>query len=122
MQSDEVVEANEAFYRAFNQRDAEAMDGLWAQSAPVACTHPGWTALLGRDAVMESWRAILSNPNQPRIVSGGESVHFIGEVAIVLCRELVSGAPLSATNVFVREADHWRMVHHHSGPVSFVAE
>ena len=47
--------ANEAFYVAFSTRDLEAMDALWARQAPVTCIHPGWNALTGRDAVMESW-------------------------------------------------------------------
>ena len=33
--------ANEAFYRAFADRDMAAMDGVWAVHAPVACIHPG---------------------------------------------------------------------------------
>ena len=115
-----VLAANEAFYRAFNQKDAEAMDEVWARSIEVGCIHPGWNVLRGRKAVLESWRGILSNPAQPKIVSGGATVTFVGEVAMVLCRELVAGAPLAATNVFVLEDGAWRLVHHHSGPVSLV--
>ena len=37
-----LLAANEAFYRAFASRDAEAMAGLWARTVPVACIHPGW--------------------------------------------------------------------------------
>jgi len=113
-----VLEANDAFYRAFNQKDAAAMDEVWARSTEVGCIHPGWNVLRGRDAVMESWTGILSNPNQPRIVSGGAAVIFLGEVAAVLCRELVAGSPLAATNLFVQEDGVWKLAHHHSGPVS----
>ncbi|MBO0736369.1 MAG: nuclear transport factor 2 family protein, partial [Alphaproteobacteria bacterium] len=42
---DAVLAANLEFYRAFAARDLAAMDVLWAQRAPVACLHPGWTAL-----------------------------------------------------------------------------
>jgi len=55
----EVLEANAAFYAAFEQRDPEAMDALWAREAPVACLHPGWEPLFGREAVVGSWRRIL---------------------------------------------------------------
>ena len=44
-----VLAANEEFYRAFAARDLAAMDALWAQETPVACVHPGWDALVGRD-------------------------------------------------------------------------
>ena len=114
-----VLAANEAFYRALASADAEAMDAIWARRAPVTCLHPGWTLLSGRGAVLESWAAILANPNQPRIVGGGASVSPLGaDAALVLCREVVSGAPLYATNVFVREDGAWRLAHHQSGPVA----
>ena len=109
--------ANEAFYVAFAGRDVGAMDVVWSRAFPVSCIHPGWNVLSGREAVMESWEAILSNPAQPRVVAGGAQVQIVGEVAIVICRELVAGNPLAATNVFVREGGRWRMVHHQAGPV-----
>ena len=109
--------ANEGFYRALGGGDMGAMEQVWARIAPVTCLHPGWTLLSGREAVLESWRTILANPNQPRIVGGGASVTVFGDAAVVLCREVVSGSPLYATNVFVREEGAWRMTHHHSGPV-----
>jgi len=118
---DDVLAANEAFYRAFNQKDGAAMDAIWARSAPVACIHPGWNVLLGREPVMESWLGILNNPAQPRIVAGGAAVLALspdGNTAVVVCRELVAGTPLAATNVFVREEDTWKLCHHQSGPVS----
>ena len=55
-----VLAANAAFYRAFAERDVAAMDALWARSVPVACIHPGWQVLNGREAVMASWRGILA--------------------------------------------------------------
>ena len=33
----EVLARNVAFYEAFNARDMDAMDDLWAQSAPCSC-------------------------------------------------------------------------------------
>jgi ketosteroid isomerase-like protein len=115
-----VLAANEAFYRAFNQKDVAAMDDVWASTENVGCIHPGWNLIKGRDAVLESWRRILTNPDQPRIVIGGASVIFAGEAALVLCRELVAGSPLAATNVFVREDGEWKLVHHQSGPVAAI--
>jgi hypothetical protein len=65
--SDAALAANLEFYRAFATRDVAAMDALWARQAPVACLHPGWTALKDRDTIMQSWEGILSNLNAPRI-------------------------------------------------------
>lgn len=118
MSSEAVLVANDAFYSAFNAKDFAAMDALWARSAPVACVHPNGDALIGREEVMASWRAILGNPEQPRVFTGVATAHLLGDVAYVLCRELVTGSPLAATNVFVREDGQWRLVHHHSSPVA----
>src|SRR5438309_276363 len=45
---EDVLAANEAFYRAFNQKDSAAMSALWSESMDVACVHPGWNVLTGR--------------------------------------------------------------------------
>jgi ketosteroid isomerase-like protein len=114
---DAVLLANERFYQAFNSKDIALMDDVWAASHDVTCVHPGWNVLEGREAVLRSWQNILGNPDQPRIVSGGAGVTLFDGLAIVLCRELVAGSPLVATNVFALEAGDWRLIHHHSGPV-----
>jgi len=113
----DLVAVNDAFYQAFNQRDMTSMEGLWASSAPVSCIHPGWNVLQGREAVLDSWRSILNNPNQPRIVTGGGRVAIFDSIAVVICRELVAGSPLVATNVFVLEDGAWKLLHHQSGGV-----
>ncbi len=114
---DDVLQANERFYQAFNLKDAALMDAVWAGKHAVTCVHPGWNVLEGRDDVLESWHNILRNPNQPRIVAGGATVSLFGELALVLCRELVAGSPLVATNVFVLEDGAWKLLHHQSSPV-----
>jgi ketosteroid isomerase-like protein len=116
-QRDAVLAVNDAFYRAFNQRDMALMAEVWATEEPVSCIHPGWNVIQGRETVLESWRAILGNPEQPRIVTGGATVSFVGPVAIVIGRELVAGAPLVSTNLYVLEGDRWRLRNHQSGPV-----
>ncbi|HSM93526.1 MAG TPA: nuclear transport factor 2 family protein [Anaeromyxobacteraceae bacterium] len=114
----EVLEANEAFYRSFAARDADAMDALWARRAPVACIHPGWDTLDGRAEVVGSFRAILTSGGAPQVRCSAASAHVVGEVAFVTCHELIAGARLVATNVFAREDGAWRMVHHHASPMA----
>lgn len=113
--SDAVLAANREFYRAFATRDLAAMDAIWARRAPVACIHPGWPVLADRDAVMQSWRGILANPDAPRIACRGEYVLHYGETALVLCEEILSGGTLVASNLFVREDGAWRIAHHQAG-------
>ncbi len=111
-----VLFANQAFYRAFADGDVDGMDAVWARTAPVACIHPGWNALSGRQAVMESWRAILTSPNRPAIESRGAKPYIYGDTALVICYEAVGQGFLAATNVFVRESGAWMMVHHQAAP------
>ncbi len=110
-----VLFANEAFYVAFESADADAMDRVWARREGVSCLHPGWPPLIGRDAVMQSWRGILANPAQPRVRAHGAEAELHGDAAVVICFETVGGFTLVASNIFVREAGAWRLVHHQSG-------
>ena len=114
----EVLEANQAFYRAFSRKDAEEMERLWAEDHPVACVHPGWDVLDGRDDVMESWEAILGSEGAPDVAVSLAQAHVLGEVAFVTCHEVVDGGRLAATNVFVREDGSWRLVHHQASPIA----
>lgn len=114
----EVLEANEAFYRAFAAHDARAMGPVWAERHPVACIHPGWDVLAGRAEVLASWRGILESADAPSISCSLAEAHVLGDVAFVTCHEVVSGGRLAATNVFVREAGAWRMVHHQATPIA----
>jgi hypothetical protein len=112
-----VAWANERFYLAFASRDIAAMEDAWARDVPVACTHPGWLTLHGRLDVLDSWRAIMANPAQARVVPGDTRVTLLGSTAIVHCREFVAGSAIVATNVFVLQDGEWRMVDHHGSPV-----
>ena len=113
--SDAVLAANLEFYRAFTARDVTAMEALWAQRAPVACIHPGWPALCDRDAVINSWRGILANPEAPHIACYDEQVLLYGDSALVVCEEELDGGTLIASNFFVREDGFWRIAHHQAG-------
>ncbi len=115
---DAILFANEAFYLAILHRDVKAMDQLWAQGVPVACLHPGWGALLGREEVLDSWRRILSHDTAPKIVCRQPEVLVHGDIAVVVCYEDIEGQLLVATNLFRREGRGWHMIHHQAGPTA----
>lgn len=114
---DAVLSANLEFYRAFNDRDMRAMEALWAKAAPVVCTHPGWTPLTGRERVIQSWRDIFANPDAPQVMCHDDRAVIHGDLALVLCEEELETGHLAVTNVFIREAGAWRLVHHHASPI-----
>jgi hypothetical protein len=52
---EQVRDANKKFYHAFEQYDIEAMEAIWSKADYVKCIHPGWNALIGWNAIRESW-------------------------------------------------------------------
>ncbi len=118
MTSDEpILRANAAYYRAFRTGDDALMGRVWNDS-DVACLHPGWPPIIGRAEVLASYRRIMSNPDQPPVTCHDETVMISGDVARVICVEVVAGAQLIATNLFVRVGTDWRMIHHHASLLS----
>lgn len=115
-----VLATNRAFYRAFNERDHEAMDLLWAPSGATICLHPGQAPIMDRAEIMESWRAILRHPQSPRVRCADEWVVGRAGLALVVCREILPEAQMMATNSFIRLSERWHILGHHSGPVPMV--
>ena len=116
-----ILAANAAYYHAFATTDFAAMSRVWADDK-VSCIHPGWPALVGRQAILESYRQILSNPDQDRIEPRNETVMVNGSVARVLCVEFVGGSALATTNLFRRVAGEWRMTHHQASPIAALVD
>ena len=116
----ELLEANGAFYSAFARRDLKAMEEIWSNDAPVACIHPGWEPLRGRTNVISSLHAIFGGGGAPAsIACVNATPHVLGpDAAYVVCNERVPGGELAATNLFVREAGRYRLVHHHAAPIA----
>src|SRR5258708_36572941 len=112
---DAILFANEAFYLAILHRDVKAMDQLWAQGVPVACLHPGWGALLGREEVLDSWRRILSHDTAPKIVCRQPEVLVHGDIAVVVCYGDIEGQLLVAPTLFRREGPGGPVIRHPAG-------
>ena len=119
----DVLEANNAFYDAFTRRDLDAMAHIWSEEAPIVCVHPGWRPVFGRKAVLESWKRIFTAPaGKMDVRTTHGSVHSVAGAALVVCYELIGPRALVASNLFVEENGGWRLVHHHSTPVSKAPE
>ena len=115
---DSLLFANEAFYRAFADKDMDAMADLWSRDQPVSCVHPGWGPLFDRSEVISSWAAILTAPEAPDIRCVSPTVQLYGDLGIVICFEQLQGGTLVASNIFVRHGSLWKMIHHQGAPTS----
>jgi hypothetical protein len=120
MHPNEALFANEAFYLAFNQKDPAAMRQVWSESAELLCLHPGWPALIGREAVLSSWDNILTNQNQVRVQMYQPQAVTVantdGHAVMVICYEQVGSTVMVATNLFVTEDSLPKLMAHQSGP------
>lgn len=125
----EVLAANRAFYAALEARDPEGMQTLWSHGDDVACTHPGWRRLDGPEEVARSWQAIFADSRAWRVHAEDERAFVAGGIGVVVCVEVLrpaSGhadpARMQATNVYRREGESWKMVHHHASPMPEIEE
>lgn len=122
-----VEQANERFYRALEKADLDAMADVWLHAEWVKCVHPGWDLLIGWERVRASWAAIFGGGTGMRVAAEEVAVRVEGDFALVSCYEQLAvfldrtSAPTAvrttATNLFQRVADEWRMIHHHASPV-----
>lgn len=116
-----LIATNQAFYDAFRDHDLAAMEAIWSQRAEVACIHPGWPVLCGRDRVLASWRGTFAEGDGFDVRCASPMAYELGaHAAFVTCIEVLPETHLVATNVFVREDGAWRLVHHQAGPAQAV--
>jgi hypothetical protein len=115
---DALLAANASFYAAFAMGDFTAMSAVWADDDGVSCIHPGWPALVGRDAVRASWRDILRDAGSRSIAFHDPCAFVAGGEGRVLCIEAVGGHLLQAANHFRLIDGAWRLVHHQSSPIA----
>jgi ketosteroid isomerase-like protein len=107
------------------------MEEIWSHGSDVSAMHPFGGRMLGWEEVRSSWEqaaqafsggqvtlddVVVVAPNRGRRVHPGteRGQGSIGDETI--------GIDWRATNAYRREADGWKMVHHHTDFSSEVAE
>lgn len=121
----QIISANEAFYRAFEKKDIEAMSAVWSQGTGSLCIHPGRNVLRGWKEIRSSWELIFRNTQYLEIEIDILTLEIRDNTAyVVLVEKLLqvsSGrrvqAQSVATNIFERMASKWYLVHHHGSPL-----
>ncbi|KAF3883958.1 MULTISPECIES: nuclear transport factor 2 family protein [Nostocales] len=124
-QRSEILAVNDAFYRAFEKKDIEAMGVVWSQGTGSVCVHPGWNVLNGWKDIRNSWVKIFNNTAYVEIDTDIMTVEVRENIAYVVLMEnvlqITNGRKLKAqsiaTNVFELLGGKWYLVHHHASPV-----
>ena len=118
----ELLDANAAFYAAFESGDLDAMSDVWLHEDHVVCTHPGWASLRGWAAVAASWFALFQGELSMQFILTRDAPVVRGDVGWVSVDEnLLAGAQaqtVAALNVFERVDGRWRLVVHHGSPIA----
>jgi ketosteroid isomerase-like protein len=131
---DEVRQASEQFYAALNRTldgDSGLMEEIWSHGSDVSAMHPFGGRMLGRDEVRDSWEQAA------QAFSGGQVA--LDEMVVVPISEDAAytlgtehgqasigdatvGIDWRVTNIYRREADGWKIVHHHTDSSKEVAQ
>lgn len=121
----EILAANSAFYRAFEKRDLEAMASVWSKGSATVCIHPGRSALVGWEAIADSWQQIFRGTQYLEIETDIKTTEVSDDLAYIVLIETVMQvinrrqviAKSMATNIFERMGGRWYLVHHHGSPL-----
>ncbi|MEM9806482.1 MAG: nuclear transport factor 2 family protein [Cyanobacteria bacterium P01_D01_bin.56] len=124
-EQDAVLETNQAFYRAFEKKNIEAMEAVCSKGIDSLCVHPGRKAIKGWEAIRQSWVQIFKATRYLEIDLDVISVETTGDLAYVVLVEKVMQvagnrrveAKSMATNMFERMGGKWYLVHHHGSPI-----
>jgi len=114
-------DAANAFYKALERCDLEALMAVWGSGEDIVCIHPGGNCLIGHKAIYDSWQNILGQRGTEDLkidvyVLTTWNSPFIS-VQTSLETIYVGNAPrgpLLVTRVFLNGRAGWRLVSHHA--------
>ena len=87
MNNKDVIEQNQIFYNAFNNKDIELMIGVWLNDPTSQCIHPGWDVLTGFKNIMTSWQNIFTTAQDLEIKLSHIDITTSENLAWVTCQE-----------------------------------
>ena len=123
---DDVRKASKQFYAALSAMlngDASLLADIWSHSATVTTMHPIGGRQVGWDEVRQSWEQVARLASAGQVTLDEQIIRVAGDVAYELGVERghlkIAGQEIRAiddrvTNVYLREAGQWKMVHHHT--------
>ncbi|MBI1824121.1 MAG: nuclear transport factor 2 family protein [Nitrospirae bacterium] len=122
---EQLMKANEMFYRIFESLDIKEFEKLWSHEEYVQCIHPGWAPCSGWKKVRDSWVMIFNHTRSLHFTISDIKAHILGPVGWVICFENLESrdgerwikSQVLATNLFELKESQWLMIHHHGSPI-----
>jgi ketosteroid isomerase-like protein len=123
---DEVRQASEQFYAALNRTldgDSGQMEQIWSHGSDVSAMHPFGSRSLGWEEVRGGWEQAAQAFSGGQVALDEMAVFPISEDAAYTLGtehgqarigEETVGIDWRVTNIYRREADGWKIVHHHT--------
>ena len=122
---DEARDASAKFYAALNSMatgDASKLSDIWSHSETVTTMHPIGGEQTGWTAVRESFEQVSGLATNGHVELADQVIHTGSELAYETGTERgrlkVAGEQVTidqrVTNVYRREPDGWKIVHHHT--------
>ena len=119
-----VVDADAGFLRAMETLDAARILSCWSDSDRITMLFPGADLARGREAVRAAWETVARNTRGLRVLLRPLNVMRLGDMGwTFLAGSLVSThgdesltIEVFVTNIYHREEDGWKLIHHHSAP------
>ncbi len=112
-----------AFYEALQTGDIDKLMACWADEDEIVCVHPGGGRLVGAAAIRASFEALFANGTvraRPERIHRVEALaactHSLIERVDILTPEGPAQACVTATNVYLKTPQGWRLVAHHASP------
>jgi ketosteroid isomerase-like protein len=121
LEPDSPLAALSAFYRAFNNRDLEAMARNWHDGDGVSMSNPLGGIARGWPAIRAVYQRIFEGRSRVRVAFHDYTLHEAGDVFYAVGRErgtleregLRLEPAIRTSRLFRRIDGAWRQVHHH---------
>ena len=121
----EVRDASAQFYAALNRMangDASPMSGICSHGSTITTMHPIGGREVGWDQVQAPWGQVAQLAAEGKVDLKDQVLQVVGDVAwesgvesgqFTLAGEHVA-IEHRVTNIYQRETDGWKLVHHHT--------
>jgi ketosteroid isomerase-like protein len=123
---DEIRQASEQFYAALNRTlngDPGPMEEIWSHGSDVSIMHPFGGRMLGWEEVRASWEQAAEATSDEHVALDELVVVPVADDAAYTLGTEHGQAKIGdelvrvdwrVTNIYRREADGWKIVHHHT--------
>ncbi len=122
---EQVRKASEQFYTALNRMlngDVDPLLNIWSHGDGVTVMNPTGDLQTSWTNVRQTFENVSKMATNGKVKLNNQAINVVGDLAYELGIErgqtMFSGKPytieLRVTNIYRREGDDWKLVHHHT--------